>query len=181
MVTSRSTPHISLEFCVNRRKVHMDLVTVVEKVGRTFQPLAAGPMHVHASMHASTLTTDFRNALNLIWKADIQSLPFPRAVATQGRHPRLSPRDAKEERGEPKQARPAPANRDRGGCLSYRLSRDVHCLLDGHSRARQGTAPAAEPSFLEPRWSPACLPSPHGPFIPSRKPFCRERSLLLAG
>lgn len=127
MATSRPTPHISLEFCVNRRKVHMNLVTVVEKVGRTFQPLAAGPMHVHAPMHASTLTTDFRNALNLIWKADTQSLPFPRAAATQGRHPCLSPRDAKEERGEPKQARPAPVNRDRGGCMSYLLSRS--CIV----------------------------------------------------
>lgn len=143
---------------MDRREVHTDLVTAVEKVGRTFQPLAAGPMH------ASTLTTAFRNAHNLIWKADIQPLPSPRATATQNRHPCLSPRDAKEERGEPKQ-RPGLLQRTEtgGGCLSYLFSQELHCLLRGHSRARQGTAPAAEPFFLEPRWSPACLPSPHRP------------------
>lgn len=51
MATSKPTPHISLEFCVDRRKVHTDLVTAVEKVGSTFQPLAAGTcMYMHPCM-----------------------------------------------------------------------------------------------------------------------------------
>lgn len=46
--------------------------------GRKHLPaIGSWSVHVHAPMHASTLTTDFRSALNLIWKADIQPLTIP--------------------------------------------------------------------------------------------------------